>query len=106
METQETGDIARKDTLVRKLQAVITKVDEEKMELEKLIRKNSKEMEEAIMNKVETMDISLQPLASSNTAMEVTVKTVHEGQLMIDTNIQRLMIKMGINIGGEAEMAI
>ena len=51
------------------------------------------------MNKVETMDKSMQQLNNSNAVMEATVLTLHEGQLMMDNNIKMLMIKMGIKTG-------
>ena len=49
------------------------------------------------MNKVDTMDKNVQQLTSSNSAMEATIQTLHEGQLSMDNNIKMLILKMGIN---------
>jgi len=51
------------------------------------------------MNKVETMDGSMQQLNNNNEAMEATVLTLHEGQILMDNNIKMLMTKMGIKTG-------
>ena len=51
------------------------------------------------MNKVEKMDKNVQQLTSSNTAMEATLQTLHEGQLSMDNIIKMLMLKLGIQTG-------
>ena len=43
------------------------------------------------------MDKNVKQLTSSNSAMETTIQTLHEGQLSMDNNIKMLMLKMGIN---------
>lgn len=48
------------------------------------------------MTKVKTMDKNVLQLTSSNTAMEATIQTFHEGQLSMDNNIKMLMLKLGI----------
>lgn len=60
---------------------------------------NLKEIGNAIINKVEIMDKSVHELTLINTAIEATVQTRHEGQLMMDNNIKILMIKLGIKTG-------
>lgn len=55
-------------------------------------------METTIVNKVDTMDQSMQQLNISNAVMEATVQNLHEGQLMMDNNIKMLMIKLEIKL--------
>ena len=57
------------------------------------------------MNKVDIMDRSVHQLTTSNTAMEATVQTLHEGQLMMDNSINMLMIKLGIQTGSASNSA-
>ena len=56
-------------------------------------------MEKIIINKVETMDENVKQLTSSNTPIEATIQTLHEGQLSMDNNIKMLMLKIGIQTG-------
>lgn len=91
--------VIKNDSVINRLHTAIAKANEERLALENAAQCNLKEMETAIMNKVETMDKLMQKLKISNAAMEATVQTLHEGQLMMDNNIKMLMIKLGIQTG-------
>jgi len=90
-------DLDKKDTVISKLHAAIARANEERIALENATRDNLKQMEKIIMHKVDTMDKNVKQLTSSNSAMETTIQTLHEGQLSMDNNIKMLMLKMGIN---------
>ena len=45
------------------------------------------------------MDENVKQLTSSNTPIEATIQTLHEGQLSMDNNIKLLMLKIGIQTG-------
>jgi len=48
------------------------------------------------MTKVETMDQNVEQLTSSNTVMEASIQTLHEGQLSMVNHIKMLMLKLVI----------